>query len=92
MILSLLATVVDAECACAERCDLKQAAGHHPILYDVECLVWIGEIRVKEHRRCDATLAAARFVACNHQDAAANPKEPTMMNTKIRDCLLNRET
>jgi hypothetical protein len=32
------------------------------------------------------TLAAARFVACNHQDAAANPKEPTMMNTKIQDC------
>jgi hypothetical protein len=44
MMLSLMATVVDAECACAKRYDLKQAAGHHPVLDEVECLVWIGEI------------------------------------------------
>jgi hypothetical protein len=65
MILSLLATVVDAECACAKRCDLKQAAGHHQFLmkWDVSFgsakFAWKNTAVATQNNA--RTLAAARF-------------------------------
>src|SRR5580698_6583441 len=67
--------VVDADCAGAVGYDLKKAACHDQVFDEVECLVGIVEVRMKErcggqaeqrqHRRNDTSL-----IAGNNQKAA----------------------
>jgi hypothetical protein len=40
-------TIVETNCACTEGCDLKQTAGHHDVLEEVDHLILIGEVAVE---------------------------------------------
>lgn len=69
--------IVDADGASAVGHDLKQAAGHDEVFDEMERLVGIGKICMKEHRRSQAEQGEdarndARLIAENDQKAAAD--------------------